>query len=563
MNFLPSQVVYFLHSRTTHRNLVLLSKFFLFLAFIVSIYSVLFHLIMLAEGREYSWITGFYWTLTVMSTLGFGDITFSTDLGLLFTIIVLLSGVVFLLIMLPFTLIQFFYAPWLEAQAKTRTPRELPEGTSGHIILTSLDPIAKSLIRKIEKFNYEYVIIASDIQKALELYDLGYKTVLGDIDDPETYKRVRAHDARLVVANNDDQMNTNISFTIREITEKVPIVSIADNIHSMDILEFPENTHVFHFVKMLGRSLGQRALGVEMGVHEIGRFDQLIVWEAAAAGTPLEGNTLTKSQLRKVTGLTVAGFWETGKLKDPDPHTLITSSTILVLAGTSKQMEKYSKHFAITCVDYKQDAPILILGGGRVGCAVAELLEEHRVAYNIVEKNEQLRTENKNYIFGDAANINTLKEADIENARAVIVTTHDDAMNIYLTFYCRQLRPDIQIVSRANRSRTISKLYTAGADMVMSYSIMGANAILSLLQPNEISLFMEGLNVFNRPVPSSFIGRSIAEIQIREQTGVSLLAANRMGEQLVNPDPFTPLEKEDELILIGTVDAENRFINDY
>lgn len=563
MKFLPSQIIYFLRNRTTQRNLVLLAKFFLFLAFIISIYSVLFHLIMLVEGKEYSWITGFYWTLTVMSTLGFGDITFSTDLGLLFTIMVLLSGVVFLLIMLPFTLIQFFYAPWLESQAKTRTPRELPEGTSGHIILTNLDPIAKNLIRKIGKFNYEYVIIAPDMQRALELYDLGYKTVLGDIDDPETYRRLRVEDARLVVATNDDQMNTNISFTIREITDKVPIVSIADNVHSMDILEFPGNTHVFHFVKMLGRSLGQRALGVEMGMHEIGRFGQLIVWEASAAGTPLEGNTLAKSQLRQLTGLTVAGFWETGKLKMPDPQTKITSSTILVLAGTLGQMEEYSKHFGVTCVDYKQDAPILILGGGRVGCAVAELLEEHRVVYNIVEKNEKIRTGNRNYIIGDAADLNTLKEADIENARAVIVTTHDDAMNIYLTFYCRQLRPDIQIVSRANRSRTISKLYTAGADMVMSYSIMGANAIISLLQPNEISLFMEGLNVFSRPVHSSFIGRSIAEIQIREQTGVTLLAINRRGEQLVNPDPFLPLEKEDELILIGTVDAENRFIKDF
>jgi transaldolase / glucose-6-phosphate isomerase len=36
------------------------------------------------EGREHSWITGVYWTLTVMSTLGFGDITFETDLGRLF-----------------------------------------------------------------------------------------------------------------------------------------------------------------------------------------------------------------------------------------------------------------------------------------------------------------------------------------------------------------------------------------------------------------------------------------------------------------------------------------------
>jgi len=58
------------------------------------------------EGEYYTWVTGFYWTLTVMSTLGFGDITFTSDLGRIFSIIVLLSGVIFLLVLLPFTFIQ-------------------------------------------------------------------------------------------------------------------------------------------------------------------------------------------------------------------------------------------------------------------------------------------------------------------------------------------------------------------------------------------------------------------------------------------------------------------------
>jgi voltage-gated potassium channel len=71
-----------------------------------------------AEGRYHSWITGVYWTLTVMTTLGFGDITFASDIGRFFSIIVLLSGIVLLLILLPFMFIRLFYAPWLEAQVR-------------------------------------------------------------------------------------------------------------------------------------------------------------------------------------------------------------------------------------------------------------------------------------------------------------------------------------------------------------------------------------------------------------------------------------------------------------
>ena len=95
---------------------------------------------MAAEGQDFSWVTGFYWTLTVMSTLGFGDITFHTDLGRIFSIAVLVSGVFFLLILLPFTFIQFFYAPWMEAQTAARAPRKLPEGTTGHVIMTNYGP---------------------------------------------------------------------------------------------------------------------------------------------------------------------------------------------------------------------------------------------------------------------------------------------------------------------------------------------------------------------------------------------------------------------------------------
>jgi voltage-gated potassium channel len=79
------------------------------------------------EGVEHSWVTGFYWVLTVMSTLGFGDITFQSDVGRLFSIVVLVTGIVMLLIVLPFAFIRFFYAPWLEAQIRIPGPSDRVE----------------------------------------------------------------------------------------------------------------------------------------------------------------------------------------------------------------------------------------------------------------------------------------------------------------------------------------------------------------------------------------------------------------------------------------------------
>ena len=150
MKILPTLLMKYMSNRTSQRNLKIVFNFLLILFLLVFIYSILFHYIMLLEDKEYTWITGFYWTLTVMSTLGFGDITFHTDLGKIFSIIVLLSGVVLLLVMLPFTLIEFFYVPWIKAQTFTRVPRNAPDAMKGHVILFQYDQITSALIEKLK-----------------------------------------------------------------------------------------------------------------------------------------------------------------------------------------------------------------------------------------------------------------------------------------------------------------------------------------------------------------------------------------------------------------------------
>ena len=155
MKFVPAQLTAFLTQRGARRDLRGLFRYLLLLGLIVGAYTAIFHVLMLQEGQQHSWLTGFYWTLTVMSTLGFGDITFHGDLGRVFSLLVLLTGIVMLLIMLPFVFIRHFYAPWLEAQIRTRAPREAPEDTAGHVILCRYDEIAAALIPKLEELGIE------------------------------------------------------------------------------------------------------------------------------------------------------------------------------------------------------------------------------------------------------------------------------------------------------------------------------------------------------------------------------------------------------------------------
>jgi Trk K+ transport system NAD-binding subunit len=551
---------YFYQSRSVQRNIWALFKFLVGITLAIITYSVVFHYIMEYEGREYSWVTGFYWTLTVMSTLGFGDITFTSDLGRIFSMWVLLSGIFFLLVMLPFTFIQFFYAPWLENQAQIRTPRQLPSDTSGHVILTNYDAISTSLIEKLRQYHYNYVIVVPDQQKALEFFDQHYKVVIGELDSAETYRHLRVENAALVFVNNDDMLNTSIVSTIRELSGKVPIVTNADIDYSLDILKLAGASHVFQFTKMLGTALARRAIGVSAHANIIGRFDQLLIAEASAMRTPFEGKSLIESKLRETTGVNVIGIWQRGSFEIPDSRTRIHSTSVLVLAGSEEHFRKFDE----TVGDTRTSAsPVLILGGGRVGRSAARALAERGIDYRIVEKSRHLIKDDKKYIIGSAADINTLEQAGISDAPTVFVTTHNDDINTYLTIYCRKLRPDIQIISRANRDGSIGKLHSAGADLVMSYASMGANNIINILKPNKILMLAEGLNVFRVPVPAPLVEKSIAGTGLREKTGCNIVAIYS-GEKInINPAPSVRLQRNDELIMIGTSEAEESYIKSF
>ncbi len=552
-------ILLFLQNQKARKNFATLAKFLVMLFLVVLLYSVLFHVIMIYEGRDFTLITGIYWALTVMTTLGFGDITFHSDLGRAFTIFVLLSGIIFMLVILPFTFIQFFYAPWLEVQEEARTPSKLPDDVRNHVIIAGLEPVTRKLVEQLKKREYPYVVLAPDPHTAAELLDAGYKVVIGMPDDANTYLKVGVKRAAMVVATVDDLINTNISFTVREVCENVPIVTNADKDHSVDILQYSGNMHVFQFMKMLGEALAHRTLGLSKTINVIASYDELRIGVAPAADSPLIGKRLFESGVREETGVIVVGIWEKGRLKKPLPDTTISASSILVLAGAQAQLDRFGETYARPQKRFDPESPVLILGGGRVGNAAAASLAQQGIRYKIIEKRTVLTRGVSNYIEGDAADLDILKKAGIDKARSVIITTHDDDMNIYLTFYCRQLRDDVQIISRATVERSVTKMHKAGADLVMSYASMGAGAILNVLLPGQVSVFTDGLVVFNIPTPAKVTGKTIIESRIREKTGCSIVAL-RHGETLQSgPDPETVLGEGTELILVGTADAEKSF----
>jgi voltage-gated potassium channel len=114
---------------------------------------------------------------------------------------------------------------------------------------------------------------------------------------------------------------------------------------------------------------------------------------------------------------------------------------------------------------------IVVCGYGRVGQKACEILDDHTVAYVVVDRNPKtvklLREMNVPVVEGDATHSKVLKMAGIERAGGLIAALGNDTKNVYITLTARELNSDLTIASRAVSEEVVSKLHRAGAEVVV------------------------------------------------------------------------------------------------
>jgi len=507
---------------------------------------------MVYENRYYSWITSFYWTTTNMSTLGPGDITFTSDMGRLFNVFVSFSGLIYILGLVPLTFVKLYQSP-------ERIHRDLRDTISDHIILTHYDHLSSLLIKKLKQFRITYVLVEPELKKASELMDMGFNIVSSDLDDKDAYEKVNINKSLGVVLTGNHFLNTSITYAVRQSSKTIPVVSTADSESASEVLYSAGASNVIRPGEMLGQLLARRITAGNALAHNIGKFGRLKIAEATVKGTPLVNKTLITSKLRELSGVSVVGIWEKGSFSTVDANTVISERSVIVLAGSQEQIDQYNEIFCIYNISVGQ---VLIIGGGVVGRALGKTLDEKDIDYKIIEKNIE-KVDSDKYIIGDASDKNFLLRSGILTSPAVAITTEDDNVNLFLTTLIRGIRPDIQIISRSNLDRTVDHLYRAGCDFVISLSSMGANSIFNLLKKGNILMIAEGVDVFKVDSPKKLIGKTIMSSTVREKTGCSIVAITSGDEVMINPEPSTEIEKGKSIVLIGNAEAETKFFNQF
>ncbi|MEM3405841.1 MAG: NAD(P)-binding protein [Candidatus Pacearchaeota archaeon] len=150
----------------------------------------------------------------------------------------------------------------------------------------------------------------------------------------------------------------------------------------------------------------------------------------------------------------------------------------LLLEGN---LQKYLKTKTYSFIIKKMKNHIVIVGGGRFGEEIAKILSKKNKKFLIIESNENLvkSLRKKGYltILGDASHESILKEANIETAKKLIITSPEGKTNILITLTSKELNPKLEIYSRCENPSLVSKLKKAGAKIVIVPEIIAADKI--------------------------------------------------------------------------------------
>ena len=277
--------------------------------------------------------------------------------------------------------------------------------------------------------------------------------------------------------------------------------------------------------------------------------------------------------------LSTVGYGEVGNLSDQGRTFAILFILIgfLIVAIAIRFIVEYLiSGWSINALKQKKNTEMInaleghtiVCGYGRNGRQAVTRLKRHQQAYVVIEQNEQLITDNEKEILflkGDALKDDILLATGIKRAKNLISALPDDADNLFVVLSARQLKPEIDIVSRVSEENNQSKLALAGANHVIMPDKIGGDYMAALLTVPDLIHFLGNLDWWKdeispnveevdlSKVPETYHNKTLAEMDLRKRTGCNVIGyRDENGKQFINPDASLSLSTQGKLIVLGS-----------
>ncbi len=233
----------------------------------------------------------------------------------------------------------------------------------------------------------------------------------------------------------------------------------------------------------------------------------------------------------------------------------------------------------------------IIAGYGLNGRNLAKTLKATHIPYVVLEVNadtiRKAREEGEPIIYGDITRRDVLIRAGVDCARVIVFAISDNTATRLAIRMSRELNPAIFILIRTRYASEVDELYRLGANQVIPEEFETSIEIFSRVLheyhvPNNIiasqiqlvrfggykmlrgysldqenigriaALFV-GATVDNIQIgpDSPAAGRTLRDLDIRKNTGATVIAVARNNEAITNPGPDLALQPDDIVVLLG------------
>jgi monovalent cation:H+ antiporter-2, CPA2 family len=317
------------------------------------------------------------------------------------------------------------------------------------------------------------------------------------------------------------------------------------------------------------------------GLAQIGEFSFVLASEGQALGL------VSRRIYLLILGTTAVTLVVT-------PFLMRVVPQLLDLPWIKKYLEEANVPLEVAC-DIALQNHIVVCGYGRVGRNLVRLFQAQQYPVVVIDQSEsriqQLREAKVPYVYGNCTSLHVLETAGVNKARGMAIALPDPMSTRLSLKRALELAPELDIVVRANNDRDIELLYQLGAREVVQPEFeaslelasrllteMGMSArkiqqqaqeirdrsYLDLRQirsasevSRELKLATEDMNSrwYNLPSGSPLVGMTLGEANIRNLTGVSLMAIRRSrGDEVDYPDAQTILTEGDRLLVVGAAE---------
>ena len=300
-----------------------------------------------------------------------------------------------------------------------------------------------------------------------------------------------------------------------------------------------------------------------------------LVLVLGTAGYMVLGLSLLDAIYQTVTTVTTVGFREIGEFGTAEQvftiflivvgvGLVLYTFTLVVQAVVEGQLREIVGRRRMDRKIADMTGHVVLCGWGRVGRAVAADLV-HAGQQVVVVDSDAGRLGGVPYptVVGDATLDGTLRSAGIERASSLVAALADDAANLFVTLSGRTLNPSLFVVARARQEDSVDKLASAGADRVVNPQELGAARMASFVVRPHVAEFIDvvmhersmefRMQEVTVPETSPLAGKSLRELDLRQQAGVLVLAVRESsGAFRSNPDTDTKVLAGDVVIAVGT-----------